>query len=300
VLAPQALQGYTPEARIRVEHVARTGRYADGSAWSLQEPRYIIEAPGYGSIPPGTVLKPRIAPAIFGVGLLEAVPESALQRIRDQQPAAVRGNLAQPFGWQGDVPTVVDQTSRALAREMGITYDLQPQDDCTPAQVACRAAPQGGSPEASGEFFAALLAFQVYLAVPARPGVAPALETAGRQLFARTGCADCHQPALPVEGEGHKGQIDAFTDLLVHDLGSGLADRDMNGHPVKSLWRTAPLWGLSHFVTGGEVALLHDGRARSIEEAILWHDGQARASRQAFAALPGGQRRQLLDWIATL
>lgn len=95
--------------------------------------------------------------------------------------------------------------------------------------------------------------------------------------------------------------IAPYTDLLLHDLGPGLADRDARGRPLRSLWRTAPLWGMSTALEGGRpVRLLHDGRARSIEEAIAWHDGDAAAARERFDALDAARRQRLLDWISAL
>jgi CxxC motif-containing protein (DUF1111 family) len=300
VINTQAIEGFTPEARIEVQRIVREGRYADGSSWKLHEPQYSLSALNHGPLPQDTVLRPRIGAAVFGTGLLETVPEAAREEIRRSQPRAQRGHIAGRFGWQAEAVSIADQTARAFAREMGLTSAMQPADDCTPVQATCRDAPHGGTPEVSAELFAAVTGFQRHLAVPARPQVDAAVDAAGLALFARTGCATCHRPQLPVQRAGSMATIDAFTDLLRHDMGDALADKTVGGRSVKSLWRTAPLWGLAHALQNGEVALLHDGRARTVEEAILWHGGDARQSRQAFTALSRREREQLLAWLATL
>jgi CxxC motif-containing protein (DUF1111 family) len=300
VLNTRAIDGHIPEGRITVTMRERSSRYADGQRWTLQEPRYAVNSLAMGALPADTVLRPRIGPALFGVGLLDAVQQTSVDAIREAQPANLRGSTGGRFGWQGDAISLVDQTALAFSREMGLTSEIQPQDDCTPAQPACRNAQQNGTPELSERLFHSVTTFQFLLAAPARAMIDPAADTAGAALFARTGCAACHVPELPVPRDSGAIRIDPHTDLLLHDLGKGLADRTVAGKSVTSRWRTAPLWGLAYALQTGPVALLHDGRAASIEEAILWHEGQASAARRRFMAMDAASRRQLLDWIATL
>ncbi len=166
VLNTRAIEGHAPEGRITVALRERTGRYADGQLWKLREPRYAVENPSLGSLPATTVLKPRIGPALFGAGLLDAVPQSAVESIRQTQPRRLRGSAGGRFGWQGSATSLVDQTAIAFAREMGLTSEQQPRDDCTMAQNACREAPQGGAPELPERFFHAVNTFQFLLAAP--------------------------------------------------------------------------------------------------------------------------------------
>jgi CxxC motif-containing protein (DUF1111 family) len=300
VLATKAIEGHAAEGRIVISHRQRTGRYADGGEWMLHEPRYSIVETSHGSLPARTVLKPRIGPALFGVGLIDAVPQPAIDEIRQAQPWLLRGSAGGRFGWQGNAISLVDQTALAFAREMGLTSDLQQADDCTPTQQTCRAAQQGSAPELSERFFHAVNTFQFLLAAPPRAQIDAAADAAGARLFEQVGCSACHVPYLPVPRDSGAIRIDPYTDLLLHDLGDGLADRTVAGRIVTSRWRTAPLWGLAHAIQAGPVALLHDGRAASVEEAILWHEGQAEAARRRFIRLDAALRRQLLDWIATL
>lgn len=300
VINTLAIDGFKPEARIEVRRVEQSGRYADGSGWALREPQYTLADLNHGPLPPDTVLRPRIGAAVFGAGLLQAVPDAARDSIRHSQPRAQRGRIAGRFGWQGEAVSIADQSAQAFAREMGLTSAMRPEDDCTAEQTACRAAPHGGTPEVSAELFDAVVSFQTYVAVPARPPRHEALEREGLAVFTRTGCALCHRPQLPVQLQDRSATIDAFTDLLLHDMGDALADRTAGGQRVKSLWRTAPLWGLAHALQNADAALLHDGRASTPEEAILWHGGEASEARKAFIKLSRREREQLLAWLATL
>lgn len=299
VLNTQAIAGHVPEGRVTVTLHAWRGRYPDGQQWTLREPRYAVHDLAHGPLAAHVALKPRIAPALFGAGLLDAVPQDAVDAIRDSQPRDVRGARGGRFGWQGDAISLVDQTAIAFAREMGLTSGFMPQDDCTAAQQSCRDAGRG-QPEVPERLFHAVNSFQFLLAAPARAPLDPAADAAGAQLFHRLGCADCHVPHLPVPREEESIRIDPYTDLLLHDLGDGLADRTVAGKVVTSRWRTAPLWGLAWALDAGPVALLHDGRAGSIEEAILWHEGQGDAARRRFMALDATSRKLLLDWVASL
>jgi CxxC motif-containing protein (DUF1111 family) len=299
VLNTRAIEGHVPEGRITVAQHTRRGRYPDGQTWTLTEPRYAVQDLASGPLAGTVVLKPRIGPAVFGAGLLDAVPQDAVDAIRASQPRRVRGTTGGRFGWQANAISLVDQTAIAFAREMGLTSQFMPEDDCAAAQKACRDA-AAGKPELQERLFHAVNSFQFLLAVPARGRIDPEREAAGAQLFDRVGCADCHVPSLPVPRETDSIRIDPYTDLLLHDLGDGLADRTVAGKVVTSRWRTAPLWGLAHAIQTGPVALLHDGRAGSVEEAILWHEGQGNAARRRFMALDASSRKLLLDWVASL
>lgn len=320
ILNTATLEGLAPEATVSVRYEERSGRYRDGAAWRLRAPHYAVADLRYGALDPHTVLKPRLAPPIFGAGLLEAVPESAILSTVATAPATAgaaatagvpswqdyrgRRTLGR-FGWQGGSVSVRDQTTKAFAREMGLSSSDIPADDCTTAQRDCLAQPNGGQPEVPAELLAAVLEFQRWLAVPAM-GDADASAPNGRQLFAALGCAGCHRPVLPVEytdsaGRPVHGTIAPYTDLLLHDLGPGLADVDLSGASVPTRWRTAPLWAVAYTSRAASPpTLLHDGRARTLEEAILWHDGEAQLARRGFEALPAAARRQLLDWLAHL
>jgi CxxC motif-containing protein (DUF1111 family) len=277
-----AIEGFEPEAAVTLRYEAIVGHYPDGSPWKLRAPRYQLSNLKYGPLDPRTTIEPRLAPALFGVGLIEAVPNAPANR----------------FGWQGTAISIRDQTTKAFSRDMGLTSTDVPTTDCTAAQPDCLAAPRGGSPEVSEDLLQALVEFQRTLAVPAR---APAPPGAGFRLFVQAGCSACHRPSIPVAGSYGGGTIDAFTDLAFHELGSALADHEVAGHTALSRWRTAPLWGMAYRILREKPAtFLHDGRARSIEEAILWHRGEAESARSRFVELSRDQRTELLRWVESL
>jgi CxxC motif-containing protein (DUF1111 family) len=295
VLSPVAVEGFLPEGQVILHYHVIQRTYPDGTLWTLRQPSYELTALNYGSLAAHIVLKPRLAPALFGVGLLEAVAMPT--------GAAASGR----FGWQATARTVRDQTTRALAREMGVTSTDRPQDDCTAAEVQCLQQRHPQSAEISGELLDALLTFEKWLSVPLNPRpAAPEQHSAGLQLFNATGCSGCHVPEQPVtllQADGR--QLDAtivpYTDLSVHDLGAGLADRDLAGSVHPTRWRTAPLWGMGYRLSRERrPTFLHDGRARSVEEAVLWHDGEAALIRERFEHLPRAQREQLLRFVAGL
>ena len=276
--------GVPPEGAVMIHYEEATGRYADGTMWHLRVPHYTFSNLRYGALASTTLVKPRLAPALFGVGLLDAV---------DGVPHG-QGR----FGWQASARSVRDQTARAFAREMGLTSADMPRDDCTSAETACLQQPSGGSPEVSDDLLDAVVSFQRWLAVPPSPSPHPAPDVDGR-IFAELGCASCHQPLLAVPSVG--AAIAPYTDLRLHNLGTRLADSDVAGHKVTSNWRTAPLWGLGYRVSFERFpTFLHDGRARSVEEAILWHDGEAAGARKKFEHLKAAQRKALLHWLETL
>jgi CxxC motif-containing protein (DUF1111 family) len=292
VLSPLAVEGFTAEGQVILHYHIIQRTYPDGTLWTIRQPSYELTHLNYGALASDIVIKPRLAPALFGVGLLEAV--------------SARPGQASPgrFGWQAAALSVRDQTTRALAREMGVTSADRPVDDCTTAEIQCLKQRHPESAEISSELLEALLSFEKWLSVPVNPKPATtAQRAAGLQLFEATGCAACHQPEQPVtlvqsDGQSLKAVIAPYSDLSVHDLGAGLADRDVAGvvHPTR--WRTAPLWGIGYRLSReSRPTFLHDGRGRSVEEAVLWHDGEAAAVRERFEHLPSAQRERLLRFV---
>lgn len=318
VLNPVALRGVRPEGQVVIHYRELSGRYADGGRWTLRAPSYDLVNLAYGALAPQTIIEPRLAPAIFGDGLLAAVPVSAIvggsrSSGAQQQPLGVPAwqwrhgaRVLGRFGWQGSAVSIRDQTTRAFAHEMGLTSSVIAKDDCTAAETACLAQPNGGTPEVSDTLLDAVVDFQSWLAVPAAPQAPAERGGEGSTLFAELGCAACHRPSLPVELRAANGElihrtIEPYTDLRLHDLGTALADENVAGMKVPTRWRTAPLWGLGYRLKReSSPTFLHDGRARSLAEAILWHGGEARGARRRFGELPASQRQTLLLWLGTL
>jgi CxxC motif-containing protein (DUF1111 family) len=318
ILNTSALDGVRVEGVVTVEYSEVYGYYYPyGGRWSMRVPHYRLATLNYGPLAPKTVIKPRLAPALFGAGLLDAVPETAISQGTAHTDDRTFGSLVWHshqgvrmlgrLGWQGGAVSIRDQTTGAFAREMGLTTDERSSDDCTPAEADCRQRPNGGSPEVSEELLDAVVTFVRMLAVPVSPTRAEA-DSLGSELFEKIGCATCHRPRLPVElpGSGSGGArvsavIAPYTDLRLHDLGIQMADENASGEKVTSRWRTAPLWGLGYRLRmEAPPTFLHDGRARSAEEAILWHSGEAARARHRFADLGPNARKALLAWLGTL
>jgi CxxC motif-containing protein (DUF1111 family) len=210
------------------------------------------------------------------------------------------------FGWKAAMPTVRGQATAAFANDIGITSDEVPDQPCTKAQTECSAAPSGGEPEIDKNKVDKVEFYSRTLAVPARRDVGKPTTAAGQQAFTEIGCASCHTAELET---GTDSDIDAlnnqvirpYTDLLLHDMGKDLADNRPDGQATGNEWRTAPLWGIGLVETvNGHTRFLHDGRARSIEEAILWHGGEAEESRDRFKDLSADQRQSILTFLESL
>jgi CxxC motif-containing protein (DUF1111 family) len=319
-LSERALQGLEPEGRLAVRWIERAHRYPDGARASLRAPRFAIVERGYGPIEPSTRLSARIAPAVIGVGLLELVPDSALfaladpddadrdgisGRVHGSASAGADGRRSGRFGWKATQATVADQIVSALAGDIGITTPAHRTLELSGAQRAAAARPSGGEPELEGRPFASLLAYCRMLAVPARRGAEKPAVMRGAHRFVEVGCAGCHTPTLGT-GDSEvralsRQTIHPYTDLLLHDLGPELSDGMPEKDAAAAEWRTPPLWGLGLAArVDGYLFLLHDGRARSMEEAILWHGGEAKQSRDAFRSLPAPARSDLLRFLESL
>ncbi|HTE41809.1 MAG TPA: di-heme oxidoredictase family protein, partial [Steroidobacteraceae bacterium] len=289
ILNTSSVEGATDEASVSIEYTYKDFVLADGTDIPLYTPYYKLDDFSGDKLPPSTVLMPRMPSAIFGVGLLESVPKTTIVTIASEQTQQGRvsgrvshvGDQIGRFGWQATEPTVASQTAAALSREMGLTTTLISHADCGRRNRVCDST-AAAAPEVEPELFNALVEFQRLHAVPI--GAVRSTTAVGSLIFRDLGCADCHRPSLKISAGK---EIHPFTDLLLHDLGQDLDDRDISGRTVHSEWRTAPLWGLNASVQSGQpLRLLHDGRARSIEEAILWHSGTAEKVRDAYALLP--------------
>ena len=320
-LQDRAINGVPPEGRIGIHYEEVPGEYPDGTSYTLLDPTYVILDPAFGPVDPEVMISPRIAPAVFGMGLLEAIPEERILALADPDDADGDGISGRPnmvldmrtgetvlgrFGWKANQPTVLQQTAGAFHGDIGITSTLFPEENCPRAQAACREAPNGGSPELPDERLSKIDFYVRTLAVPAMRNVDSSVVRRGADVFVEIGCATCHTPrhvtaedypTPPLQGQ----VIFPYTDLLLHDMGPGLADNRPDGLASGSEWRTPPLWGIGLVETvNGHTRFLHDGRARSIEEAILWHDGEGRASREAFKGLSREDIKAIIEFLRSL
>ena len=316
-----AVPGVPPEGRALVTYEEVPGTYEDGEPFSLRQPTYTFSNLRYGPMHPNTRLSPRVAPAMVGLGLLEAVPESALLELADPDDVDGDGISGRPnrvwdkaqretvmgrFGWKANQPNVAQQVAGAFLGDIGITSPLFPDENCPTGAVACRQAPNGGSPELSERLLGHVVFYSRTLAVPARRDSRLPQVKRGKKLFDDAQCDACHTPTLrtgAVPGlPDLSGQIiHPYTNLLLHDMGEGLADNRPDFEASGSEWRTTPLWGIGLIETvNRHTFLLHDGRARNLAEAILWHGGEAEESKERFRRMSRDDREALLQFLNSL
>lgn len=320
------LQGFAipdvdPEGVATITYETVAGQYADGEPYQLRRPTYTITQLRYGALHPEVRISPRTAPFMIGLGLLEAIPEPTLLALADPDDRDGDGISGRPnrvwdwaqqrqvigrFGWKANQPTVAQQTTGAFLGDIGITSPLFSHQNCTAVQTACKAALNGGQPEIASELLAQVIFYSRALAVPARRHLGDVVVQRGEQLFTQLQCSHCHIPTLhtgPVDGLptlSHQ-TIHPYTDLLLHDMGEGLADHRPDFEATGREWRTPPLWGIGLvFNVNGHTNFLHDGRARNLTEAILWHSGEAEPARERFRHLSRADREALVRFLESL
>jgi CxxC motif-containing protein (DUF1111 family) len=320
-----SVPGVVPEGKVRVEYTSVPVRFKDGSEIELRKPTLQITQLGYGPMHPDTRFSARIAPPMIGLGLLEAIPDEAILANAEAQAREKNGIAGRPnrvwddaqqktvlgrFGWKAGQPNLNQQNVHAFSGDMGLTTSLRPVDDCTDAQTACKQAPNGngpdGEPEVSDNILRLVLFYSRNLAVPARRDVGAPQVLAGKNLFFQAGCQACHTPkyttaANAAEPELANQVIRPYSDLLLHDMGDGLADNRSEFQASGRDWRTPPLWGIGLTqAVSGHTQFLHDGRARNLLEAVLWHGGEAKAAQQQVLSFNAEQRAALLAFLNSL
>jgi len=320
-----AIAGQVPEGQLAIRYTETPVALAGGETASLRQPLYSVDP----ALPPGTLTSPRIAPPMIGLGLLEAIPAADILAAADPHDAdgdgiSGRANTvwsrerAAPalgrFGWKAGHATMADQVASAFAIDIGISNPLYPGGwgDCTEAQAGCRTAAHGEDAglreglELDSIGLALTTHFAAALAVPERRGIADLQVLRGKEMFHTAGCAACHTPKhvtarLPEDPARSFQLIWPYTDLLLHDMGEGLADHRPEATASGSEWRTPPLWGIGLTqAVSGHTLYLHDGRARSLLEAILWHGGEAQPARDTVAGMPPDDRAALIRFLESL
>ena len=309
-----------PEGRFLITYREVPGTYEDGTPYTLLQPEYSFADLAFGSMHPEIMVSPRIAPAVFGMGLLEAIPEADILAQADPDDSdgdGISGRVNRVwdlrraetalgrFGWKANVPTVEQQIAGAFHGDIGITSPLFTEENCTADQVDCQSALNGGSPEIGEERLGKVVFYQQTLAVPAMRHVDDPRVRQGAGLFLEAGCAACHTPSHttgdhPVHAVSGQ-EIFPYTDMLLHDMGEGLADGRPDFRADGQEWRTPPLWGIGLIENvNNHTRLLHDGRARDIAEAILWHDGEGLEAREEFRKMSREEREALIRFLESL
>ena len=313
----RAIVDADPEGKVKIDYTEQTLTTADGTRVHLRYPNYTVTET-YQPLPEDVEVSPRVAPAVFGLGLLEAIPEDAILAYADEADADGDGISGKPnyvwdvvqqryalgrFGWKANQPTLLQQVAAAYHDDMGITTSLfRTENSAGQPQLTKHSA----MPEVSDEILDVVTFYVQTLAVPARRNVDDPQVKQGEQLFAEAQCASCHTPTLRtgvlagVPSVSNQ-TIHPYTDLLLHDMGPELADNRPDFHANGREWRTPPLWGIGLVKrVNGHTNFLHDGRARDLMEAILWHGGEAEASRQAVEQMSKAERDALIAFLESL
>lgn len=306
------------EADLYLDWEEHTVTLADGETVSLRRPKLRIENPAFGPLE-GVMTSLRVAQPLVGMGFLDAVPEQTILALARAQRAqgvngrpnyvwddiGKRGALGR-YGWKANVPNLAQQVAAAALGDMGVISNLYPKQNCPAVQTVCANMLPGNFPELVDMEIEALVLWLRGLAVPAPRNVSDAQVQRGAELFERARCSVCHVPELktaefPELPPLSNQTFHAYTDMLLHDMGDGLADGRPDFQAGPRDWRTPALWGLglSETVTG-QSTLLHDGRARNVTEAVLWHGGEATMSRDAFAAMTRQQRDALVAFVESI
>jgi CxxC motif-containing protein (DUF1111 family) len=306
VLSPQSQNGPPADSVVISSYTTINGTYADGTPYQLQKPNYTFSpyTPAFYSV--------RLAPQLVGMGLLEAISENTVQTLADEDNSGTNGiaghlqTVTDPqtgqlrlgrFGYKAGKARILHQIAGALNTDMGVTTSIFPIRNGDT---------NSGPVELADSDLTNWVRYISCLGVNARRCLTNQQCLLGEQLFASANCVQCHTPNIVTSpyhpfAELRNQTIHPYTDLLLHDMGPGLADNMGEGNATGSEWRTPPLWsiGLTAGVSGGE-AYLHDGRARSLEEAILWHGGEAAASQEAFLNMSATNRTALIAFLKSL
>ncbi len=324
-----AANGQAAEGAMVTSYTDLPVTFADGSVVTLRQPQYAIADPAYGALAADLQTSPRIAPQMIGLGLLEAIPAADILAHVDEDdangdgisgraaivPSAELGqNALGRFGLKAGAATIRDQSAGAFAGDMGLSTALHPDPwgDCTAAQTDCRSAPNGQQSdlrdelEVDNQSLDLVTFYARNLGVPERRALDDRQVLRGKELVYGLNCTGCHTPKyvtsrLENQPEQSFQLIWPYTDLLLHDMGPGLADNRPEGRATGQEWKTPPLWGIGLTEqVSGHSQFLHDGRARNLLEAILWHGGEAQAQRDAVVALPIADRDAIIAFLESL
>jgi CxxC motif-containing protein (DUF1111 family) len=315
-----ANNGIPIEAKVDVSYETISGSYGDGTSYELRKPIYQLTQAAFGAL--GSVLtSPRVAQQTIGLGLISALPDIEILKYEDQFDMDNDGISGKAnyvwdieknatelgkYGWKANSPSLKQQIASAFHGDMGLTSTLFEQNNCPSPQSDCQDAPNGGDPEVTDIQLNKVLFYQALLAVPNRRNFKDESVLQGKILFNDLNCISCHAINQKTRTSNihpvlENISIRPYSDFLLHDMGEELADNRPDFLANGREWRTQPLWGLGLISTvNNHTFLLHDGRARNIEEAILWHGGEAQKSKQGFLEATSEERNNLINFLNSL
>lgn len=319
-LQDQSLLNLDHEGDLEITYTEISGTYADGTPYTLQQPNLSITNLGFGQPFGEWLTSPRVAQQMIGMGLLEAIDEATILAFADENDMNGDGISGRPnlvwdyseetirmgrFGWKANQPDILQQVAAAFSGDIGISSPVFPDQNCS-GLPNCDEIISGGEPEITAERLDKVVLYTSLLAVPARRNWTDQRVLNGKEIFNNLGCDKCHIPKIttgvhPRFDVLSNQTIRPYTDMLLHDMGEGLADGRPDFEATGSEWRTQPLWGIGLFETvNNHTRYLHDGRARNLEEAVLWHGGEASQSQEAFKALSEKERKDLILFLESL
>ncbi|MBP9837352.1 MAG: thiol oxidoreductase [Proteobacteria bacterium] len=299
--------GISKEADVVLKWETQSGTYADGENFELRKPKLDITLADGNKLPANIMTSMRTAPAVFGLGLLEAVPDAAIAANADPDDLngdGISGRVNHVwdivlqvakigrFGRKANSVNLLEQAAAAYTNDIGVDNPLIPATD--------------GSVEIDGDVLTSAEFYTQTLAVPSAGNINDPSVKYGEKLFVGFKCASCHIPELNTAKHQISGlsnqRIFAYTDLLLHDMGQGLADGRADFEASGSEWKTQALWGIgiTSTILSNTASYLHDGRARTLEEAILWHGGEALESRERFRQSSKADREALISFLRSL
>lgn len=315
--------GIEKEGDIEVTFEYINGTYPDGTAYQLRKPKYVPINGSYGDFS-GVETSPRVGTQVIGLGFIDALTPQSILANADPQDVDNDGISGKAnyvwdvktqtseigrFGWKANMPNLAQQVAGAFNGDMGLTTSLFPDENC-PDGLNCDDMPNGVNAgetvEVPDEQFSRIMVYQAAISVPIRKEAKELEVLQGKVHFKELGCVKCHTNEFTTGNYGLLPQLSGikirpYSDFLLHDMGEGLADGKGDFLADGNEWRTQPLWGLGLIeMVNGHTFLLHDGRARNIEEAVLWHGGEARKARDGFMVLSKDERGKLLTFLESL
>jgi CxxC motif-containing protein (DUF1111 family) len=309
------------EAKVALTYTFINGAFEDGETYQLRKPNYTIMQEQFGSLQ-GVLTSPRVGQQVIGLGLVDALSSedilsNADEFDRDNDGISGKANYVWnhtthqnelgKFGWKANQPTLRQQVADAFSGDMGLTTSIFPDINCPSPQLDCNDAPNGGIPEVPDNSLNNVLIYTSSLSVPIRRNYEDEDVLKGKQLFRDLKCTSCHTSVFKTSNAYsfntllENVTIRPFSDFLLHDMGDALADNRPDFLATGKEWRTQPLWGIGMIQeVNGHSFLLHDGRARNAEEAILWHGGEAEESKNTYKKITKKERQHVLAFINSL
>ena len=312
-LAMNGIHGVDFEGKVKIDFDEVLVDFPDGEKQILLKPKYSLENLNYGALHKDANISYRIAPTLNGIGLIESISKEDILANEDEfdknndgisgRANFVYSNITKKeelgkYTWKASVASLKEQVAGAASNDMGLTTTIFPNENCTQTQKACNEAHKAKDaidlPDDRLEAVTYYLKnIKTYESKKSKEYIE------GLALFEQISCAKCHISSFDTS-KGFK--ISPFSDFLLHDMGENLADGRVEFKANKNEWRTAPLWGLAlhEKINKEKPRLLHDGRARTFQEAILWHGGEAQKSKENYMNLPKEQREKLIKFLEEL